>query len=137
MTEPAQNYQTSQSASVEGLDDIFTVECQGESGVTPVEDLSSQGESEGYPLAEAARKLGIPYTTFYKQVKAGKHRTIKGLDGKTRVLLLGDSPCVTPVSIFPEVITPGVSPVEEGVSPQSHRTIISQVGRCKLSNRLA
>lgn len=79
MTEPAQNYQTSQSASVEGLDDIFTVECQGESGVTAVEDVSSQGESEGYPLAEAARKLGIPYTTFYKQVKAGKHRTIKGL----------------------------------------------------------
>jgi len=127
MTEPVQNYQTSQSASVEGLDDIFTVECQGESGVTPVEDLSSQGESEGYPLAEAARKLGIPYTTFYKQVKAGKHRTIKGLDGKTRVLLPGDSPCVTPVSIFPEVVTPGVSPVEEAITEAYHLKVIEQL----------
>jgi hypothetical protein len=134
MSQPARDLPTVEAASMEGMEDIFDVECQGETEVTPclVEGVTGecQGETEGYTVAEAARILGIPYTTFYKQVKAGKHATVSGPDGKPRVLIArseGDTCGVTPSYPFSQEVTQGVSHSSEGVTEAYHLKIIEQL----------
>lgn len=134
MSQPARDLQPLQTASIDGLDEIFDVECQGELQVH-AEDSEGvtgecQGETVGYTVAEAARRLGIPYTTFYKQVKAGKHETVSGPDGKPRVLIEDterDSPGVSPGYAFSQGVTEGVSLSTEGVSEAYHLKIIEQL----------
>lgn len=128
------DYKTIEPATTEGLEDLFDVECQGVTIVTPCDPLGVtgdfQGETEGYTLAEAARKLGIPYTTFYKQVKAGKHHTVCGTHGKQRVILQvnpGDTPGVTPISLSGQEVTLGVFQSSEGVTEAYHLKIIEQL----------
>ncbi|MBX9720020.1 MAG: helix-turn-helix domain-containing protein [Candidatus Obscuribacterales bacterium] len=134
MSDTARDYQMLQPATTEGLEEFFDVECQGETIVTPCElpgvTGDFQDEAEGYTLAEAARKLGVPYTTFYKQVKAGKHHTVSGADGKQRVILKtnhGDTPGVTPVSPPSQEVTLGVFQSSEGVTEAYHLKIIEQL----------
>lgn len=134
MSQAARDLPPVETASTEGMEEIFDVECQGETGVTPclVEGVIGdfQGESEGYTLAEAARRLGIPYTTFYKQVKAGKHETVSGPDGKPRVLIPPierDTPGVTPGYVESQQVTRGISHSSEGVTEAYHLKIIEQL----------
>lgn len=135
MSDTARDYRTIEPASnIEGLEDFFDVDCQGETLVTPC-DLEGvtgdfQDETEGYTLAAAARKLGIPYTTFYKQVKAGKHQTVNGADGKQRIILKAnpdDMPGVTPVTPLSQEVTLGVLQSSEGVTEAYHLKIIEQL----------
>jgi hypothetical protein len=98
------DYKTIEPATTEGLEDLFDV--------------------------EAARKLGIPYTTFYKQVKAGKHHTVCGTHGKQRVILQvnpGDTPGVTPISLSGQEVTLGVFQSSEGVTEAYHLKVIEQL----------
>ncbi|MEW6505901.1 MAG: hypothetical protein AB1457_18270 [Chloroflexota bacterium] len=133
MSDTARDYQTTETASTKGLEDLFESRSQGETWVTPdtVEDVEgiTQGNTELLTLAEAARRLNIPYTTFYKQVKAGKHATEEGPDGKPRVILskfLGVTPGVTMVTGECQGETSGVFQPSMGVTEAKHLEIIQQ-----------
>jgi hypothetical protein len=63
-------------------------------------------------------------------VKAGKHETVSGPDGKPRVLIEDterDSPGVSPGYAFSQGVTEGVSLSTEGVSEAYHLKIIEQL----------
>lgn len=110
----------SQSADTNGLEDIFDVEAQG---VTEAYSGGNEGVTGRIPesaelltLAEAARRLEVPYTTFYKQVKTGKHETVLGSDGKPRVVFRSVTPGVTENDLGVTEISQGVTEVVEGVT---------------------
>lgn len=67
MTEPAQNYQTIQSTSIEGLDQIFDVVAEGL-------DVAGLGPAEGQQvtLVEAAKILNIARRSALRLIHEGK-----------------------------------------------------------------
>lgn len=138
MTDTARNIEHLDPASTDGLADLFNVETDGVTlrveSVTPAVSLCSQGETEGnydlLTLAEAARSLSIPYTTFYKQVKAGKHETVPGADGKPRIKMQrSQGETVFAEAVIPELesVTPGVTSSTEGVTQLRQLEIIQDL----------
>lgn len=138
MTDTALKTEHIDPASTDGLADLFDSESNG---VTPlVESVtvgvisSSQGETGAefdlLTLAEAARILATPYTTFYKQVKAGKHETVPGPDGKPRIKMRrsqGETVDAEPVTPEVESVTVGVTPAAEGVTQVKQLEIIQDL----------
>lgn len=138
MTDTARNTEHLDPASTEGLTDLFEVETEGVTlgveSVTPEVFLCNQGETGGnydlLTLAEAARTLGIPYTTFYKQVKAGKHDSVPGPDGKPRIKMWrSQGETVFAETVIPELesVTPRVTPHVEGVTQLKQLEIIQDL----------
>ena len=106
-------YGQSNQASIDGMDTIFdTTDVQAistgiqtdfkptvsVSDTTPAntsaiqedstdEETDSQEHFSVVTVTEAARILGVPYTTFYRHVKSGKYKSVQGSDGKLRVLI--------------------------------------------------
>jgi len=139
MSDTARDYQTVEPVSIDGLDDLFESASQGETQVIPCDVESvTEGNTELLTLAEAARRLGIPYTTFYKQVKAGKHETILASDGKPRVVFSRNNRVTPGVTSSIESETPvtlGVLHQEEGVTQAKHLEIIQQLmGKLEAAN---
>lgn len=138
MTDTARNIEHLDPVSTDGIEDFFDVEIEGVTpqveSVTPEVSLGSKGETRGncdlLTLAEAARALAIPYTTFYKQVKAGKHDSVPGPDGKPRIKMRrsqGETVFVETVSPQLESVTPGVTPSVEGVTQLKQLEIIQDL----------
>lgn len=131
MTEAAPIYQTIESAATEGLEDLFDLGSKGETLVIPeAPEGVTGGNAELLTLAEAARRLNLPYTTFYKQVKAGKHVTVPGPDGKPRVVMpeiLGVTPGVTSVTGDCQGEVRGVFHTSNGVTEAKHLEVIQQM----------
>jgi hypothetical protein len=138
MTDTARNIEHLDPASTDGLADLFDVETEGVTqwveSVTSEVSSSNQGETEGnydlLTLAEAARALAIPYTTFYKQVKAGKHHTVPGPDGKPRIKMQrSQGETIFAETVIPEMesVTPGVTPCAEGVTQLKQLEIIQDL----------
>lgn len=131
MSDTARDYQPKETASTEGLEEIFEVECQGESaGLPDISEGVTESNRELLTLAEAARRLGIPYTTFYKQVKAGKHDTVTGADGKPRIIfgkVNSVTPGVTGEFTFPETVTLGITRDNSGVTEAKYLDLLSQL----------
>lgn len=74
--------------SIEGMEDLFQGENLEVAQVLPQEvEGVTESETELLSIAEASRLKNIPYTTFYKQVKAGKHPTAVDSDGKLCVVV--------------------------------------------------
>lgn len=117
-------------ADTNGLEDIFDVEAHG---VTEAYSAGNEGVTRRIPesaelltLAEAARRLEVPYTTFYKQVKTGKHETVLGSDGKPRVVLRSVTPGVTEISQGVTEVVEGVTGTIQGETEAKHLEVLQQ-----------
>lgn len=138
MSDTARDYKTFDSVATEGMEDLFRAG-QGETRVTPCDVESvTEGVTQLLTLAEAARRYGIPYTTFYKQVKSGKHATVTGHDGKPRVIFQGNTEVTHGVfhSLQTESpVTHGVFLQPEGVTEAKHLEILQQLmGKLEAAN---
>ena len=99
-------YEVPNASSIDGMDTIFDTNAiqsisagiqsdtnrippvSMDSTENPIEvQLDTNESTTMVTVTEAARILGVPYTTFYRHVRAGKYRTCQGSDGKLRVLL--------------------------------------------------
>lgn len=88
MSNTIEKFDSPGNPSTEGMEDIFQ---QGDLEVTQalpqeVEEVT-ESETDLFSIAEASRLKNIPYTTFYKQVKAGKHPTALDSEGKLCVVI--------------------------------------------------
>lgn len=70
MTEPARNYQTKETANLEGLEDFFEAEVLAGS----TKDYQV-GPTDGIPVDEAAKALGLSVKTIKDRLRKG---TLKG-----------------------------------------------------------
>ncbi|MBX9724556.1 MAG: helix-turn-helix domain-containing protein [Candidatus Obscuribacterales bacterium] len=132
------DYQTADPASTDGLTDLFELACHCETcGLTTGCHCETAG-NHLLTIAEAARKLGVPYTTFYRQVKAGKHSAVAGLDGKLRVSFPSNIQVTKEVTSGYSEVTTGVievtndisevtSPIAESVEQPAHLIMEKQL----------
>ena len=102
MTDTARNIELLDPASTDGLADFFDVQKQLETIEIPsetvgipnetIEILAKTSETLGetvksYSVAEAQKLLNLPRSTINRHIQSGKYQTVKGTDGKTRILL--------------------------------------------------
>lgn len=81
MTNAAQNYQTTQPVTTEGLEDLFADALQCEAVAT--QDASHCE----YTIIEAANILKVSPSTIYRRIKSGKYQTVTATDGSLKILL--------------------------------------------------
>lgn len=89
MTEPARNYQTKETANIEGLEALFeTNETLSHDG-TLAETVEILNETPEPPVcltvSELVKRSGIPRSTVYRHIRSGKYQTTSGPDGKVRI----------------------------------------------------
>lgn len=95
MTDTARNIELLDHASTDGLADLFdvqkdleTVGIPSETIEIPCETSETPNETVGsYSVAEAQKLLNLPRSTVYRYIQSGKYQTVKGTDGKLRILL--------------------------------------------------
>ena len=102
MTDTARNIELLDPVSTDGLADLFDVQKQLETvgipsetvGILnetieiPCETPGTPAETVGsYSVAEAQKLLNLPRSTVYRYIHSGKYQTVKGIDGKLRILL--------------------------------------------------
>ncbi|HEY9682157.1 MAG TPA: hypothetical protein V6C86_11305 [Oculatellaceae cyanobacterium] len=89
MTDPAQNYQTIQPVSTEGLEDLFQ---PSENHFETVDSHLVLSDSHlVLTVAEASVHLRMPVSTLYRRIRAGKFKTITGPDGALRIILSNEN----------------------------------------------
>ena len=81
------------SPSSEGLDDLF-VESQVESQSSHIDCTESH---IFLTVPEASTLLGVPKSTLYRHIKAGKYETETGTDGVVRISVPSQSSLTNPI----------------------------------------
>lgn len=78
MSDTARDIQTVETISTDGMDDLYS-------------QVENQQESPDSRLvltvAEASARLGIPISTMYRRIRAGKFNTTHGEDGAVRIVI--------------------------------------------------
>jgi hypothetical protein len=142
MSNTIENFDVPGNPSTEGMEDLFQGENLDVTQALPQEvEEVTESETELLSIAEASRLKNIPYTTFYKQVKAGKHPTATDSDGKLCVVIdrkPGETDQATQrtenLSGETEHVTASVSGVTESITsgenpgnPAKHLDVIQQL----------
>jgi hypothetical protein len=88
MSATARDYQSPNPPSTEGLDHLFEVDELKQSSDSHCENHCESLESQMIlTAAEASVHLGIPISTIYRRIKAGRFTTVEGQDGSVRIIL--------------------------------------------------
>lgn len=89
MTDTARDFQQPEPTDTEGLDDLFqSYENQNEADDSQVILTDA---SLILTVSEASLHLGMPVSTLYRRIRAGKFETTTGDDGAMRIILPGDN----------------------------------------------
>lgn len=88
MSDTARDYQTTSSATTDGMDDLFA------DSENHIESVDSHLV---LTVSEASTYLKKPISTIYRRIKAGKFKTQQGDDGALRIILPTDNSCETQV----------------------------------------